>query len=683
MADSTFRIDDAFAPQSLEEWRARLEKDLRGASYDSLRSVTEGGLTLEPLYTREDAIDPGRVGVPGFPPFTRGARATGRGWIVRQEYDHPRVAVARRRLEADLARGVDAIFLRAGLDEGTRVLTAGDLAHVLEAVDVESLDVWLSAGEGCLAVAGAYLAVAADRGAERDRLRVSFGADPLGTLASRGVLNAGLRGAYRDARALALHAKEIGEGARALRVDTAPYAEAGASAVDELAFAISTFAEYLGKLVEWGFSADEAARTIDFAVSTGGEFFEQIAKLRALRLLAAKVVKGFGGGAAAQAARVHARNGRFTKSARDPWVNLLRGTAESFAAALGGADSVATTPFDVAHASSDDFALRLARNTQLVLREEARVGEVLDPAGGSYFLEGFTESMARAAWDVFREIERRGGMQAALVGGYVGERVEATERARTSRLRSRARVVLGVNEYPNLGEAALEREEVDRRAVEGELGRAFGAGDRDERYMALIDVNTAAQSADGAGLLEAAMAALAKGVDLASLRDVLERGEATVACEPLRVRRVAELWERLRDQSDRYLAQRGERPKVFMALLGSVAEHTARATWAQNLLAAAGLEAVAPVGPSDAEAFAAAFRESGAKVALLAGPDARYDELLPALTEALASAGAATILLAGKPSGGARDEGIHHFVHVGADVYGVLEGLHENLGADR
>src|SRR5690606_32796318 len=152
-----------------------------------------------------------------------------------------------------------------------------------------------------------------------------------------------------------------GPGVRAVRVDTAAYAEAGATAVDELAFALSTYAGYLGLLVEWGLEVDQAAAQIDFAVSTGGEFFEQIAKLRALRLLVAKVVKASGGSAAAQVARVHARNGSFTKTERDPWVNLLRGTAESFAAALGGADSVATTPFDVAYASSDAFARRLAR----------------------------------------------------------------------------------------------------------------------------------------------------------------------------------------------------------------------------------------------------------------------------------------------------------------------------------
>jgi methylmalonyl-CoA mutase len=686
MADPSFRIDDVFAPTSLEAWRALLEKDLKGASFESLRGTTESGLPLEPLYTKENVVDPARVGVPGLPPFTRGAEAGRRGWVIRQEYDDPRADVVRSQIADDMGRGVEAVLLRLGLDAGLRVLTAGDLAHVLGDLDPRATDVWLSPGEDALGIAAAYVAFARTRGAEASELRVSFGADPLGALASRGMLRSGLRGTYRDMRELARFANASGEGMRAVRVDTEPYAEAGAGAVDELAFALSTYTGYLGRLVEWGLDVDAAAAQIDLAVSTGGEFFEQIAKLRALRLLVAKVVKACKGSAEAQAACVHARNGRFTKSQRDPWVNLLRGTAESFAGALGGADSVATTPFDVAYASSDAFARRLARNTQLVLREESKVGEVIDPAGGSYFVERLTEDLARAAWSAFREIERRGGMQAALLSGYVASRLRASDAQRTEALRRRKRVVLGVNEFPSLSEVSLDRAPVDLRDVEGELGREFGEGDQDERYMALIDVNSAAYSGaqSGGGLVEIAASAVTKGADLASLREVLERGEAVLATEPLRPRRAAEDWERLRDLSDACLAREGARPRVFVALLGSVAEHTARSTWVQNLLAAGGFEAVAPAGLETTDRLVAAFRESGTKVALLAGPDARYEEALPALTGALAEAGASTILLAGKPKkDGARDEGVHAFVHVGADVYGVLEWLHVGLGARR
>lgn len=684
MADPTFRIDDVFEPKGIEAWKALLEKDLRGASFDTLRSKTESGLPLEPLYTKDDLPDPASVGMPGFPPYTRGPSAEKRGWTIRQEYDDPRADVVRAQIAEDLARGVEALFLRAGLGDGLRVLTAGDLAHALGDVDLRTTDVWLSAGEDVLGVAAAFLAIAADKGVEASALTVSFGADPLGALASAGTLRGGLRGAFRDVRELARFADATGPGLRALRVDTAPYAEAGAHSVDELAFALSTFTAYLGKLVEQGFDVDRAARQIDFAVSTGGEFFEQIAKLRALRLLVAKVVKAAGGSPAAQNVRIHARNGEFTKSQRDPWVNMLRGTAESFAAAVGGADSVATTPFDAAHGASDAFARRIARNTQLVLREEAKVGEVIDPAGGSYFIERLTETMARAAWEAFRELERRGGMQQALVSGYVASRIEETDAARTKDLRKRKRVVLGVNEFPNLGEAALERETPDLRSVGKALGRPFGEGDRDERYMALIDVSNAARAAEASRLVDAAVAAMQKGVDLASLGEVLVSGEAMVAIEPVRVRRVAQLWEQLRDRSDAILAATGERPKAFVALLGTVAEHTARATWVQNLLAAGGFQAIAPVGLGSNEDFQEALRESGARVAVVAGPDARYAEALPALTEALASAGAEVVLLAGKPaSEGDRDRGIHQFVHVGADVFGVLDGLYDTLGAKR
>lgn len=678
MADSKFRIDETFAPADLAAWEALIEKDLRGATVDSLRRTTEGGLPLEPLYTEENTREGSEF--PGLPPYTRGGDAARRGWIIRQEYSEPRPSVARMQIEHDLDRGVEGLFIELGLSRGVRILSPADLEEVLSGVDLESRDLCLSPGADFLGVSCAFFALARARGVALSKLRGSLGVDPLGALARDGSLSSGLRGVYREARALADYGIRETD-LRVFRVDTAPYAEAGATAVDELAFALSTLVAYLRKLVEWGHPVDEAAPRIDLALSTGGEFFEQIAKLRAMRLLVSKVVHAAGGSPKAQRLLIHARNGRFTKTRRDPWVNLLRSTAESFAAAVGGADSVATAPFDIALESSDDFSLRIARNTQLILREEARVADVVDPAGGSYFIERLTEEMARAAWEVFRQLESAGGMENALKSGRVASWLEETERARELAVRSRKRPILGVSEFPNLTEARVERAPIAPELIDADRGRPFGNEDADARQLALMELSRAIRDEDPSALTESVIRALEKGARLDAIRITLDDGEAILAIEPIKPRPIARLFEALRDKSDALLEQTGERPKVFLALLGSVAEHTARATFSANFLAAGGFEAIEAKEIDEPAALRAAYLASGAKIAMIAGSDARYSEALPDLTRALREASPLKVLLAGKPSGeGERDEGIDEFVSLGADIYSILAGLYEAMG---
>ena len=680
MADSKFRIDETFAAADLAAWEALIEKDLRGAGVQSLRRKTEGGLPLEPLYTEDNTRKDAALGLPGLPPYTRGGDAARRGWLIRQEYSDPRASVVQQQIAGDLERGVEAIFIELGLRRGVRLLSPADLGVALDGVSLEDRDIWYSPGAEFLGVSAALFALARSKGVALSSLKGSLGADPLGALAREGRLPAGLRGAYREAGSLAAFAIKETK-LRALRVDTAPYAEAGASAVDELAFALSTLVAYLKKLTEWGHSIDEAAARVDLAISTGGEFFEQIAKLRALRLLASKVIHAAGGSAESQRVFIHARNGRFTKTRRDPWVNLLRSTSESFAAALGGADSVATAPFDSAFAASDASSLRIARNTQLILREEARVGDVVDAAGGSYFIERITDDLARAAWEVFREIEGAGGMESALKDGRIAARLEENEQARELAVRSRRRPILGVSEFPNLAEERLQREPIRQEAIDAERGRAFGGEDADARQLALMGLSRSLRDEDRAALTASAIEALDQGANLEQLRATLDDGEAILAIEPIKPRPIARLFEELRDKSDASLEQTGARPKVFLALLGPVAEHTARGTFSANFLAAGGFEAVEAKGLGGAEAYREAFAASGAKIAMIAGSDARYGEALPALTAALREASPAKILLAGKATNeGDRDQGIDEFVSLGADIYSVLAGLYEAMG---
>lgn len=693
MADDSLRIGDDFPRATYDAWRRVVEKELGGAPFEALASKLDGEIALEPLYHEEGAVPDARVGVPGLPPFVRGGDATREAWVVRQEYDDPRMDVCARRIREDLEGGVDALWLRCGVHHGTRVLTAGDLSLVLEAVDLETVSICLEPEADALAMASALLAVARHRGVPYASLRGGFGADPLGSLARVGTLEAGLAVTSRAAYDLAFFAAEHAAGVRALLASSRPYADAGASSVDELAFVIATGTSYLRALTEAGLSVDRAASQIQFSLAVGGHFFAQIAKLRAARLLWSKVVAAAGGGLEAQRMALHARTALFTKSARDPWVNMLRATAESFAAVAGGADSVATGAFDECLGPSDAFARRIARNTQLVLREESHLHRVLDPAGGSYYVEALTDALARAAWEAFREIERRGGMERALPLGHVASVLAKKASSRIERLETREEPIVGVSEFANVSEALPRRDAIDMEDVDVELGHALEAssggpsGAARDQELRLDKLRALGQAAARRRLLpgrltELASEAAALGVDFITLAATLASGNPSAHIAPLRAFRAARPFEALRDHADAILVRTGEAPRVALVCLGAVAQHTARATWATNALAAGGVEARPVRGFEDPEQAGRAFASEECDVALVAGPDALYDEQGGAVIAALRAAGARVVAVVGAP--GAREEalrgaGADFFLFAGEDLFRFLRELHQTI----
>jgi methylmalonyl-CoA mutase len=685
---SELNITQDFPPADKDAWRGKAEKDLKGVPLDKLVARTPEGLDIEPLYTRGDAIPPDARGFPGLPPFVRGRKAVeraARGWSVCQEHDHPGVEASAAAINADLGRGATALWLRLGLSQGTRILTVGDLSHLLDGVDLAEVPVHLDAGPDALPVAAAFVAVAGGRGVAPDALRGSFGCDPLGTLARDGSLHSGFGGAFADLVDLTAWARRHAPGVRPVLVSTLPYHDAGATAVQELAYAVATGVAYLRRLDAAGIPVDAAAGAFVFQVGVGGDFFMEVAKLRAARWLWSKAVAASGGGGDARAMLLHARTSRRTKTRRDPWVNMLRGTAETFAAAVGGADAIACSPFDEAIGPPDAFARRVARNTQLVLREEGHLHRVLDPAGGSWYLESLTERLARAAWDAMRAIEANGGMASALARGRVLAEVEGARQKRGSDVATRRVPVVGVSEFPNLSEDPVGRE-AGLGQGESPIGRGLRDGDDGARRATLVRLQeriTGDPDREPGAVTGDLVEAASSGVDLFSLGAVLRRGRPSRHIEPLAPWRAAEPWEALRDASDRYADKQGARPKVFLANLGPIPEHRARADFAHNLFAAAGIEPVTNDGFDGVDAAADAFEASGAEVAVICGPDARYPDVVPELAARLKDRGASAVLLAGKPGeheARYREAGLDRFIHIGADVLDILGAIQREIG---
>ena len=672
---------NAFPPVSKSEWLAKVEADLKGASPDRLRSKTPGGLEIEPLYTAEDAADV--AGLPGVYPFVRGTAPVG-GWSIRQEYDDPRPAACKAQIEQDLGRGVQAIWLRVGPRRGCRVLTVEELDDVLGAADLGSTSAYLDGGSDALAVAAGFLAVAKRRGVSPDALQGGFAFDPIGLLAGEGRIQGGLRARLGELRDLAAWCSSNAPGLRAVDVSSDPYDGGGASTAQELAYVTATGIEYLRQLVDGGLSVEAAARQIGFSFAISGDFFTQIAKLRAARTLWAKVITASGGEPAAAAVPIHARTSRFTMTKRDPWVNMLRVTAECTAAVLGGAQSVATLPFDAMIGPPDDLARRVARNTQIVLRDESHLDAVADPAGGSWFVERLTDQLARAAWDEVKSIEAAGGIVKAFGSGRLVDSIAEVASLRRQALAKRKTPIVGVSEFPNAAEEPVVREPVSDEEVKQLLRAGLDALDvgahRDVLLTLARQVNDPGR-APGA-LTEACVAATTGGTDIYSVAAVLQHGQPDFHVEPIGQWRAAQVWERLRDRSDRSPT----RPSALLANLGAIPAHKARSTWAQNLLGAAGIASINNDGFQDAPALAAAWNEAEASLAVVCGSDQDYETMLEPAVTALKGAGCPVVLVAGRPGERAaalRDAGVSDFVFVGADVLRVMNEVLDSVGVDR
>jgi methylmalonyl-CoA mutase len=449
------RLASEFEPATRDRWRALVEKvlsrsgtEVDGPVEDLLSSATHDGFALRPLYTADDTAPP--AGFPGLPPFTRGTRPDGAvaaGWDVRQRHAHPDADVTRRALLADLENGVTSVWLVVG----PAGVPLGALPDVLGEVYVDLAPVTLDAGADVAAAADVLLGVHEDKGVQASEVRGNLGADPLGLRARTG--------APQDldgAAALAVRVARRYPRLRSVVVDALPYHEAGSSDGQELGCALATAVAYLRALTDAGLTAEQAARQLEFRLAATADQFGTIAKLRAARRLWARVAEVCGAPAVAVPQHVVTSSTMMTR--RDPWNNMLRTTIACFAAGVGGADAVTVQPFDAAIGLPDAFARRIARNTQSILLEESRVGGVIDPAGGSWYVERHTDQLAHAGWAVFQEIERAGGIAAALGSGLVAERIAATREARTARLDAGAEAITGVTAFPNQDERPLRRE---------------------------------------------------------------------------------------------------------------------------------------------------------------------------------------------------------------------------------
>ena len=620
----------------LAAWRERVDAELGGTSFqEALTRRTYEGLHLAPLYT---AAAPGPNQLQGLP----GARRRARGWKIAQEVSSPEIGAAATEIRSGLELGVELLWLRIrrrceeekhkhhlAPQVGICIRHAGDADRLLTTLG-SGPEIVLDCGEDAPTLAAFWVAAAQGRGLDAEQLEGCFGHDPLADLAEGGALSSSVERTLGQIPDLVTWAGREAPAMRCLLVSSVPYHEAGCTLAEELAFALSTGVEYLRRLTGAGFAVEAAARHLDFRFSVGRDLFLEIAKLRAIRALWAKILTAWDHKGEVPVVRIHARTSIRESARLDPWMNLLRGGAQSFSAALGGADTLVTLPFDAAVGASEPSSRRLAATTQHILQAEADLDRVGDPAGGSWFLEALTDQLGREAWQIFRDLEKHGGMARCLLDGRVAKRVSVSAEALQRAVDRRAEPIVGVSSFVNLEAGRLEAKSVEPAAAPESVRQ-----------------------------------------------QPLSAGGPPASGPSLRSFRLADRFEALRFASDQWTLENGSRPFAGLVDLGVVPRIEPRVAFIRRMLAAGGIESLDLGTP---EIF---LREEGLMAAVFFLETVEEFARFRDVAQQFREAGVCQILVSTNSGEGEPMKpplGIDGFLCEGCDVHAALRSLLRNLG---
>ena len=603
-----------FPPVPTEKWEEVITADLKGADYErKLVWKTGEGFNVRPYYRAENLEGIKFLGSQaGEFPYVRGTHAHNR-WRVHQTVSVVCPKEANAEALKILNAGVDSLgFCIASAD-----FSAADLDTLLKDICIEAVEITFC-GEKTAHVAELVLAKVEKEGIAKEDVRIAFCIDPLVKgLSSKGDF-CSPNGEKCIARIVELiHKTKEYKHVRIVTVAGQTFGNSGSTIVEELAFTLSAGHDYLVRLTDAGLDVDQAARKLRFSFSVSSNYFMEIAKFRAARMLWANIVKGYGPAKnCACKMHIHAETSRWNQTVYDPYVNMLRGTTEAMSATIAGVHSLEVTPFDTSFENPTEFSKRIARNVELLLKNESHFDQVVDPAGGSYYVENLTQSIAAEAWKLFLEIEQKGGYTEAYKAGLIVERIKASAAAKDKNIATRRQTLLGANQYPNFTEVAgkeITAESVTRKQAEG---------------------------------------------------NVLVPYRGAMAFEEMRL------------QVDRS----GKEPKAFMLTCGNLGMARARSQFSCNFFACAGIKVIDNTYFKSIEEGAKAALESKAQIVVVCASDDDYAEAAPKVKELLGGKAILVVAGAPACAPELEAQGITNFINVKSNVLETLKFYLKEMG---
>lgn len=614
------KLFSEFPPVPTEKWEEVINKDLKGADYEKkLVWKTIEGFKVRPYYRAENLEGLEYLDAnPGEKPFTRGKHVADNVWEVRQDIRVHNLAEANRIALDAVQRGATSLGLCA-----KEVKSVADLEVLLKGIYIDAVSINFMCSQDYLGLLKLYVEYAKGHGFDCSKLQGSTDFDMFRFALKHGKFHRGEEGDLQMAKELVDYAHEALPKFRVLTVNAQLLHNSGSNIVQELGFGLAAANELVSRLTDLGCKAHRVASRLQLSVGVGSTYFMEIAKIRAARLLWSKIVEQYKPECdCAYKLFINATTSSWNQSVYDPYVNMLRSTTEAMSSAVAGADSISVLPFDNAYKEADDFGYRIARNQQLLLKEESYMDKIVDPAAGSYYIENLTDEIANGAWEHFLKVEEAGGMCKALRAGLVQDEVEATAHQRDLDIATRKTTILGTNQYPNL------QEKMGEKVQDG------------GKHCCCC----------------------------------CEQGDEVRTLKPYRG---AEAFEELRMQTERS----ARRPKVFLLTYGNLTMRKARAGFATNFFGVAGYEIIDNPGFATPDEGAKAALESGADVVVLCSSDDEYAELTEPVCKALKGK-VKSLVLAGFPKEMVetyKGYGIDEFIHVKTNVLECLTGFQKML----
>ena len=671
----TENLFEEFPEVTAAEWKAEIAKDLNGGDIEKLDWKPYEGFTVSPFYTEGDLNEVGYLTeqIPGEFPYARGNETKGNDWKINEYITSGSVKEANRLALHSLRMGAESLTFVCeaghGSISGVPVQSARDMSLLLKDIPLEEVPVHFKCGLGASGILSLLIIEAERRGIDKKKLGGSVDADPLKALALGGSFPVGERRAFEEIGSMISYLNKNMPSYGALDVSGHHFHDSGASATEELAFTLASGVEYMDRLTKRDLTADRITPHMRFSFSIGSNYFMEIAKLRAARLLWAYVVEEYGArNESSKKMRIDTRTSSWNKTVFDPYVNLLRGTVEAMAAAIGGSESLNVLPLDSTFERPGEFSRRMARNTQLILKHESCLDRVTDPSGGSYYIERLTDSLADSAWELFKAVEGMGGLAEALKTGFVQDQILKTRNERDSDIASGKSILLGTNQYPNPGEKGPKKIDggVSEKPlrISGETAHRANAGSADF-MLELIAYMTRKKSLLGDVLPEKPV-----------------RPEFVIT--PLRPYRGAEPFEELRLAALKFRKEAGVTPAVFLLPVGNPSMRNARAAFAANFFGCAGFRISDNPGFDSARDGVKAALKSGSKIVVICSSDREYPELAPGICGMLRDKDPdIRILIAGNPGEhieALKASGIDDFIHARSNALRILRKYQELSG---